>query len=499
MRLELNFRLTDAFCLIANEVSDEPFLWTFFLKLDGDTVRQTFPNSTGFQSSIQVFTAGGSHGNLNATGVKTTRRIPIPPHIGGHLTTLRPIGITFAGHNFFVPGQFLAVAVLLEEDASPDDGIENGHQSLRSYIEERVNLFIGSLSLTEIFAEANGRVTASGGVLADHAANIVNERFDALIQEIRDDAETVIELDILAAHTPGAFWEFLDADDLINAHTFRFNERAVLNDILGMSQFLVQDISHTDDGHVESMYRLVAQMNANVQFVPGDIRQTSAPISSAPAETGRHTLAHSGVCISAGQVVEWTRHDQVEEEAFLFLYPFLPVTWSVEGKEMAGPAGEVRFMHDCMLPFFDPEQPAKPRYRPEKREVAISFTRFNEGPLPGIRIRNRPQDGSYHAKMEASAVVGGLNKVVIATLDFAFDGQAITSPFFEAFSECLERVFGYKRYKEVGLRELWGPFERQRWFEQQVRLGEQLARAGILKPSVVQAGIRVMQQKLRIR
>ena len=38
MRLELTASVTELYCLDSNEISDGPYLWAFFLKIDGETV-----------------------------------------------------------------------------------------------------------------------------------------------------------------------------------------------------------------------------------------------------------------------------------------------------------------------------------------------------------------------------------------------------------------------------------------------------------------------------
>jgi hypothetical protein len=499
MNLDLDFRLTELFSIVPNESADEPYMWVFFLKLDGDTVRQVVPNALGLQGTVQVTTAGGSQGNLGATGVKSQRSIPVPTHIGSHLTRLRPISITFASQRFFVPGQFVAVAVVLEEDNSPSDGIENGHQSLRLLIEQRVNDFVSAQDLAEIFSLGNERVQEFGGALQDHIGNIVNERFDALIQEIRDNAKSVITLELLDAHTLGAIWEFLDADDLINAVTFRFNERSILNDENGMNRSLLEFIIAADEeeGEIDAMYRVVGQMNAMVQSSRSDVRQTSEALDSTVADTGQHTFTERAICISPGQQAEWTRFDQRERETFDFLYPFLPVTWSIEGQAMNAPSGEIRLTKTCTFPFFDPNKPSRPGYRAETKEIAILYETFRDGMLPGIRLRNRPEDGNYFFNLQVGVVVGGTTNRVIANFDLAFDGQALTSPFYKEYDNCLDRIFGYKQFRRVGPRELWGPFDRKRWLDEQVRIGEEFVQSGLMKPSVFDAAVRVMQQKLR--
>jgi hypothetical protein len=72
----------------------------------------------------------------------------------------------------------------------------------------------------------------------------------------------------------------------------------------------------------------------------------------------------------------WVRHDQVEEHVFVFQYPFLPPVWSIEGKDLNGPGGEIRLDKSCRFPFFHPDGRERPAEREEQREVVIFFTRL---------------------------------------------------------------------------------------------------------------------------
>src|SRR5262245_54365087 len=96
MQVNVSANLSDLYCLAPNENPDEPYLWTFFLKLDGSTIRQV-PGQPRFTGTVQVQTSSGSHGNLGATDVRAGRRIPIPPALGGHAASLRPIEVAFPG------------------------------------------------------------------------------------------------------------------------------------------------------------------------------------------------------------------------------------------------------------------------------------------------------------------------------------------------------------------------------------------------------------------
>lgn len=490
--------LSALFCLDANEGDDEPYLWTFFLKVDGDTVRQV---GMGFIPSITVHSGGGSHGNLGATGVNANRRIAIPDQIGDHATTLRPIEVTIPGQDTLrIPGQYVVVAVLLEEDNSDDEGIENGHQSVRQLIELEANDFIGNLSGTEIRDAAQQRLNERGGQLRDHIEGIVLERFDALAGTIRGKARSAVTLELLAEHTPGFFWEGIDADEIIDARTLRFDERNLLTSFDGASRLIVEDlIERDDDDGIVSMYRLVGTVSSSFRAIPQDLRRSGSQLSSQPEGPFEHVFTEAHLCVEAGMATHWTRHNQVEEHVFLFQYPFLPPIWSIEGRDLNGDSGEVRLRKECTFPYFHLSGREQPAWRREEREVVVAFTRFRENGLDGIRLRNRPEDGTYHATLSLAATAHGFQRTHLLDAEFGFDGQSISSPFYAEFSACIEKfrsvAEGYAKSKRIGPRELWGPSARQRWLDLQLESARQLADAGRLS----QDRLAVMEKVARKR
>lgn len=71
--------------------ADEPYLLDVFLKLDGETVRQSTADLDRFEGHVRVVTAPGSHGNLGVEDVEGEQRIPIPVERGVFTTDLQPI------------------------------------------------------------------------------------------------------------------------------------------------------------------------------------------------------------------------------------------------------------------------------------------------------------------------------------------------------------------------------------------------------------------------
>jgi hypothetical protein len=130
---------------------DEPYLWVFFAKLDGSTIRQrAAPAVNRLSASVEVHAGPGGHGNLGSSSAVSGSAIQVPPAVGRHETSLRPIPINIYGGTqtvrVFVPGSLLAFALVIEEDAVPAEApiaelaftgqiIELSDQLLERYVE----------------------------------------------------------------------------------------------------------------------------------------------------------------------------------------------------------------------------------------------------------------------------------------------------------------------------------------------------------------------------
>lgn len=71
--------------------SAEPYLWTVFSKVDGDTV--VLGDDLFLHGTATVVTTPGSHGNLGDSGVDGGDTVAIPAAIGECQTTLKPIPV----------------------------------------------------------------------------------------------------------------------------------------------------------------------------------------------------------------------------------------------------------------------------------------------------------------------------------------------------------------------------------------------------------------------
>ena len=180
----------------------EPYLWTIFFKIDGETIKQNLASLTG----NAVFHFGpGSHGNLGTTSVDAGQTVQIPAAIGEWHTQLQPIVLTQGSATIPVPGIVGVIAVLMEQDDVSDSGAEQGHQALNNFVQTEINNFIHGINLLDFIGVPNPQ-------------DKINELIDAMKKKIQDGASGVVSDAIKKAQGFWSnLWSFLNADDTIGS------------------------------------------------------------------------------------------------------------------------------------------------------------------------------------------------------------------------------------------------------------------------------------------
>lgn len=508
MHLEVDLWLKDLEAIITDDevTGDEPYLWVFFMTLDGGTVKQV-PGTSRLVGQVKVQSGPGGHGNLGVEDLGTLDPVAIPEAIGRYRTTLGPIRIDVAQQTIFLPGRIVAVVILTEEDeAPPSTVIKNAHESVRQLIELRINDFVNTLDLNALGAEALSRVSASGGTIGNQAEAIVNERVDALVAGIRSSARSQIELEFLSWHTPGAFWElfgFIDADDFIDSHTFRFNERRLILDTVGFPRNLPTSLTHVDDGTIDALYRLNGKIEANLKIGSNDMTQVGETIETSVFSSGTHIFEESRLCIAVGDSADWTIFAQKEMESYLLNYPFIEPIWKLDGQELSGTSGSITLLASSAIPFFNPKTPGRAGQQMGSRAVTITFTKFRDGQLPGIRFTNNPADGNYGVPLELFVrPPAAPSQIRVAATSLYFAGLRLESPFYSSFRKCMEKFSRiseiYAKSIRIGPKELWGPSARIRQYEEQMQLGKEAVDAGLMTESRFERARAALAKRLKI-
>lgn len=126
----------------------EPYLWTVFFKIDGDTVQLT--NSLTLSGPPTIQTTPGSHGNLGVAEVDAGDNVAIPSAIGEWETFLKPIPAPASLSSLIqdLGGVVGVVVILMEEDNVSDAGAEAGHQALNAAVRSALQQIINTRSLS---------------------------------------------------------------------------------------------------------------------------------------------------------------------------------------------------------------------------------------------------------------------------------------------------------------------------------------------------------------
>lgn len=507
MKLDVVIRFDRLICLTPNESADEPYLWTFFLKLDGETVRQSTTDPDRFEGRVSVISPPGSHGDLGVEDVEGQQRIPIPPERGVYRTELHPIRLSLLGRTVWAPGRVIAFVVLMEEDDSRDGPIEQGHLAVADYFQREINRIIGDLDMSDLIREANVRLVATGGSLDDHVVAIVVERLSALIDQGEGTAgdlvtdqvvSEIVTRDVLLGIYAGLpFLVGFDQDDLVGTANYRTDERTLLGEPIGLERSIVAEIRSRRAEHFEGSYVLMGAAEATPHFVPADFRQVGSVIDHSMVENGRVAFDGGELCIPQGQDYVWKRWEQLEMEDFLFLYPFAQVIWLIEDQPLVLQQGEIRLRKERTFPYFDRQRLSGPAIRREDGDVVVRYEQYRAGQLSGVRLRNRAEDGNYPFRFQADVRVAGVDRRVLDR-ELSFQGQSVSSALYAEYNQCIGRTFGRAVGKRVGPRDLWPPAERRRWYDEQVQVGDELVRSRLIAPERLQQALGILRAKLRL-
>lgn len=187
--------------------SAEPYLWTVFFTIDGQT---TFVSeSLKLEGEADVIFTPGSHDNLGVSSVDPGI-VSVPAAIGERSLTLVPIPLPSSIHDIAgvdLPGIAGIICVLMEEDNVSDSGAEAGHQAL--------NLAIKSV-LDEVIATRTPTNTTPSDAEIEDLIEDVSEKVSDAIAEQQGIFENI--------------WSFLNADDQIGAKAFFFTGDQLLDE-----------------------------------------------------------------------------------------------------------------------------------------------------------------------------------------------------------------------------------------------------------------------------
>ncbi len=199
--LDVTLKLNNLHCFEEGDGigSAEPYLWTVFFKIDGDTT--VVNTSLSLQGSATVVTTPGNHRNLPNHDVDPGENVPIPGVIGEFKTQLKPILLQQPiGDMKEVGGVVGVIAVLMEEDNTPNSAIAKGHDALNKAVRDSLNALIPTLNFT-------------------HQAP-TDAEIEALKKKIGDTVTKAISNNVSIWSWLGGFGNM---DDKIGSEVFRFS------------------------------------------------------------------------------------------------------------------------------------------------------------------------------------------------------------------------------------------------------------------------------------
>ena len=193
----------------------EPYLWTVFFKIDGESV--TLTEGLTLSGTATVIGTPGSHGNLGTSDVDVGDDVSIPDALGEWSPYLSPIKVPeslqpLAGDD--LGGVVGVVCVLMEEDNVTDDGAEAGHAALNSAVQSALDDIIATRSFSN--------------------PDITDAEIDAYMDAVSNAVEDAVKSQ---QNFFEDIWSFLNSDDTIGTKVFYFkHDDLAMGDVLAFSQ-----------------------------------------------------------------------------------------------------------------------------------------------------------------------------------------------------------------------------------------------------------------------
>src|SRR5437867_1913800 len=125
--------------------SAEPYVWSAFFKIDGETCH--VGSDLKLHGTATVHGTPGNHGDLATNGnneVSAGQIVIVPDALGHFRTMMLPIPLQ-GSKDINFGGVVGCVAILAEEDSTPDNAVAAGHAALNEALQKALNNLIPTL------------------------------------------------------------------------------------------------------------------------------------------------------------------------------------------------------------------------------------------------------------------------------------------------------------------------------------------------------------------
>lgn len=182
--LNIEFKLERIHCFDEGDGpgNAEPYLWTVFFKIDGDTlvVNSDGPAPPFLQGAPTVVPTPGNHGNLGTSDVDEGDDVAVPAIIGEYRTILKPIPLTVPILGVEeVGGMIGCIAVLMEEDNTSASAISRGHEALDRNVRDQLAAVLGTLSIAHQ-EPSEEEIAAMSDQIGDAVKNAIKDGVSVL-------------------------------------------------------------------------------------------------------------------------------------------------------------------------------------------------------------------------------------------------------------------------------------------------------------------------------
>lgn len=434
------------------EGGDEPYLWVYFVKVDGSTLHQRPNNVNRLSANVTVSSGPGRPGNLGELEDIKSNRIPIriPANIGHHSDSLKPITITFGLANgslrILMPGMFLAVALAIDEEATPRDAMEEAHGALKELIQQRVNDFFNELDIGPYALLAVGQngiaavQQAFRQQLATFITALAQDAVDVVIQ-----TATLAVLELNASFNPvdiaNAIAAGISPEDPIGGTSVFFTESTLINSNLSIR--VENDLRQNTTSFAGAWYKLFGGAHGTLKFSFNDIKKTTLPIvKQNVGGVEEHALQRDGQCRHRGTTVRVQRTANTVTHQVFVNYPFVRYRYKINGEELRDRAGSLRVQTTVGVPEFDESKFHFINEKLEQREVTIFFQKGStpdEPQFEKIRLWNNAADGSYQVMLTIEAVLTDGTTIPVGDQPLEFGGIMLEflDNFFESYLKCI--------------------------------------------------------------